>query len=647
MTAVKLALLELRRFRGPLRKLVPPLLCLIPLLYGAMYLWANWDPYGKLDRIPVAVVNQDHVAHTAQGQRVDAGREVQQQLKAAGTFQWSFTGEDEARDGLEQGRYYFTITIPSDFSAKLATASNTVPEQAGIDIRLNDANNYIAGIMTEVVQPRLQDQINAAAHGAYVRSIYGELSDVRDRLSAASNGAHRLLGATEVAQQGTGSLVSGSGALHDGAGQVSDGAAQVAEATGQIDQVTGELNRAVADRLPAVADAMVDTAAEVDRGTAAAHAATSAVKQGTERGMADLDELVRARPELADEPIVQRTREHARDLDARAGRADQDAARSQQEAGQALARAQEARDDVGQAQRKVLDANVPIRLIDSGAHSVAEGSRTITTGLGALEEGSGTMRTAADQANSAAADLTHTVDSAFGRIPATNSDQVTEAARVLGTPVRIDRENLNPAGPYGRGFAPFFFSIALWVFGLFAFLLLRPVNLRALAGRAGSFTIAVAGWMPAAILGGLGALILYAVVDLGLGLAPRHAIACVLLMLVGIAAFTAIDHFLRTALGVPGDVVSLVLLVLQLTSSGGLYPMPTTPVFFQALNPLLPMTYLVDGLRVTISGGLAEHLVRDFAVLGGFLVVFLLATTLVVRRQRMWTVSRLHPDVVL
>lgn len=647
MTAIRLALLELRRFRGPLRRWVPPLLCLIPLLYGAMYLWANWDPYGRLDRIPVAVVNQDHVAHTKQGDRVDAGVEVQQQLKAAQTFQWHFVDGAEAHDGLERGRYYFTITIPPDFSAKLATAGNTVPEQAGIDIRLNDANNYIAGIMTEVVQPQLQDQINAAAHAAYVRSIYGELSDVRERLATASGGAHRLLGATEVAQQGSGALAGGTTALHDGAGRVSDGAAQLAEATGQIDRATSDLNAAVADRLPRAADEMVDTASAAARGTAAVRVGTSAVEHGTARGVSDLDELVRAHPELAGDPVVQRAQQHAREVAARAAQADSAAAEHQRQADEALAKAQGIRDRTGEIQGEVLNANEPVRLADAGAHNVADGSRTITAGLGALEQGSGTMRTAADQANSAVADLTRTIDDGLGRIPVTNSDQITEAARVLGTPVHIDRDNLNPAGPYGRGFAPFFFSIALWVFGLFAFLLLRPVNLRALAGRVGALSIAVGGWLPAAMLGGIGALVLYGVVELGLGLHPVHAVECVLLMLVGVGAFTAIDHFLRTALGVPGDVLSLVLLVLQLTASGGLYPMPTTPGFFQVLNPLLPMTYLVDGLRMTVSGGLVEHLVRDFAVLGGFLVVFLLLTALVVHRQRTWTVARLHPDVAL
>ena len=59
------------------------------------------------------------------------------------------------------------------------------------------------------------------------------------------------------------------------------------------------------------------------------------------------------------------------------------------------------------------------------------------------------------------------------------------------------------------------------------------------------------------------------------------------------------------------------------------------------------MTYLVDGLRVTISGGLTEHLIRDACVLAGFGVLFLALTTLAVQRQRTWSVARLHPQIEL
>lgn len=647
MTAIKLAWLELRRFRGPLRGIVPVLLCLVPLLYGALYLWANWDPYGQLDKIPVAVVNQDHVAHTKQGRRIDAGDQLVEQLKAKHTFDWRFVDARDARHGLEHGDNYFTITIPPDFSDKLATAPNTRPEQAGISIELNDANNYIAGIMTEVVQPQLQEQINSAAHAAYVRAIYGELSTVRDKLETASQGAHQLVGATNVAEEGATTLASSTARLHQGAATVTDGAHTIGRAAKKLDELSTKLNHSVANALPGAAATAVHTADLAATGTAAVHDGTSTIAGGASRTVADLNTLADRHPELRDDPAFTRATDDAKRVAATASTVDGKAAAAAGNAHQAQRRAKSIQANIGDVQQQVLAANAPIRLLDSGAQTVAGGADGLTRGLDTLQQGAGTMHTAASQAHDGAKQISGVTDDALSQIPPTDPDQVAHAAQVLGTPVHIDRDNLHPAGVYGRGFAPFFFGIALWVFGLFAYLLLRPLNLRALGARVNGWTVAVAGWLPGAALGIIGALVLYGVVDFGLGLDPLHAGLTVLLLAVGAASFVAIDHFLRTALGAPGDVVSLVLLVLQLTSSGGLYPMPTTPGFFQALNPLLPMTYLIDGLRVTISGGLTSHLLRDFGVLVGFGVVFLALTGLVVRRQRVWTVARLHPDVEL
>ncbi|MER6306018.1 YhgE/Pip family protein [Streptomyces sp. NPDC001657] len=647
MKAVKLALLELRRFRGPVRRLVPLLLCLVPLLYGAMYLWANWDPYGKTDRMPVAVVNHDHLAHAKQGRRVDAGDQLVKQLKASGTFDWHFVGQDEARDGLEHGRYFFTIDIPSDFSRKIATGADTRPQQAGIRIELNDANNYIAGIMTEVVQTKLQDQINSATHAAYVRSIYGELSDVRGKLTTASDGAHRLVGATRVAQQGTSTITSATATLHDGAGDVASGAQQIARATGQLDDLTGRLDQAAADRLPGAASALVSTARLTTDGLDAVHTATTATRKGTSRAVADLTDLADTHPELRDDPVYRRALSHARSLDSTATALDGRAAAAENNARRALQEAERLQDDVGSLRRDVLALHTPLRLVDTGSHRAADGAHGLVEGLATLEKGSGALHTAAEQAHGGASEVSRTVDDGLHKIPRTSPDQVAHAAEVLGTPVHIDRTNLHPAGVYGRGLAPFFFGIALWVFGLFAYLLIRPLNTRALAGRVSAFTTAVAGWLPAALLGAVGALVLYGVVDLTLGLNPVHGFWTLALLVTAAGAFVAVDHCLRTVFGVPGDVLSLVLLILQLTASGGLYPLPTEPAFFQVLNPMLPMTYLVDGLRVTVSGGLTGNLLRDFAVLLACTAGSLAVTALSVRRQRVWTVGRLHPDVSL
>ncbi|GLW73764.1 ABC transporter [Kitasatospora phosalacinea] len=647
MTAVRLALLELRRFRGPLRRLVPLLLCLIPLLYGAMYLWANWDPYGKTDRIPVAVVNLDRPAVAEGGRPVDAGAQLVEQLKASGTFGWRFVDAGAADAGLREGRYAFTVEIPADFSSRLATAADAQPQQGGVLLRLNDANNYIAGVMTEVVQSKLQAQVDSAVHEAYVRALYGELSDFRQELAVASEGARQLVGATTTARQGSAALASAADGLHAGTERIGAGAQQISRAVGQVDRAAEALDGAVADRLPRAAAQLVTAASVAAEGLHTLHTGTSQVRQGTGTALADLRQLSSGQPELAQDPVFARVLRDAEQADATAAGIDDRAAAADTAAQQQLAAARDLQRTAVDVQQNAAALNAPLRLLDGGAADVAAGTATVADGLQSLRAGADAARSAADQAHDGATRLSTTVDDGLHRIPELSGQQVEGAARVLGTPARIDRTNLHPAGVYGRGMAPFFFGIALWVFGLFAYLLLRPVNGRALAGRARSATVAAAGWLPAALLGAVAALVLYAVVDLTLGLHPVHPWATVALLVLGAASFVAVDHFLRTSLGVPGDVLSLVLLVLQLTAAGGLYPMPTAPAFFRFLHPLLPMTYLIDGLRATVSGGQAAHVLRDGAVLAAFGVLFLGLTTLAVRRQRVWTVARLHPDVEL
>ncbi|MEV7180042.1 YhgE/Pip family protein [Kitasatospora sp. NPDC093679] len=647
MTALRLAALELRRFRGPLRRFVPLLLCLIPLLYGAMYLWANWDPYGRTSRIPVAVVDEDRPAHSITGEPVDAGAQLVQQLKASGDFGWRFVDADAAHAGLRSGRYFFVLHIPGDFSARLATGGTDRPEKAGITIELNDANNYIAGIMTEVVQSRLQAQVDSAAHAAYVRALYGELGGIRDRLATASDGAHRLQDATDTAGRGAAALTSGTTALHTGSAQVAAGSDSISAAVTQLDRATELLDRKAAADLPAAAAALVRTAELAADGTHTVHDTTTRIKTATGEQTTRLTALADHHPGLADDPAYQALLQQARQLDDTAGRLDAAATAADTEARQNLDHAHRLQDGVTGLQQHIQDARTPLRLVDTGTRDIADGARTATDGLTALQQAAQSLQTATGQAHAAAGTLTATTDEALRKIPPTDPDHVARAAEVLGTPVHIDRTDLHPAGVYGRGLAPFFFGIALWVFGLFAYLLLRPLNPRALAGRTPARTVALAGWLPGAALGCAGAVVLYAVVDLALGLHPRHPVLTLALLLLAAGSFVAVDHFLRTALGAPGDVLSLVLLILQLTASGGLYPMPTAPGFFQALNPLLPMTYLVDGLRVTISGGEPAHLVRDVLVLAAFAAAALTATTLTVRRHRTWTVARLHPDIAL
>jgi putative membrane protein len=202
-------------------------------------------------------------------------------------------------------------------------------------------------------------------------------------------------------------------------------------------------------------------------------------------------------------------------------------------------------------------------------------------------------------------------------------------------------------GPAGRGIAPLFFAIALWVFGIVAFLLLDPLSARARASTLGTVPVAVAGFLPPLAGALVAAAVLYMAVDLGLGLDPARPLATVGLLALTATAFIAIAHALRVWLGGLAGAAILVLLVLQLTTSAGVYPVETLPAPFAVLHPLLPMSYVVDGMRVTLTDGSGAHLLRDVLVRAGFAVAAFAATLVGTARKRRWTVGELKPELIL
>ena len=128
---------SLRIARGELRRLVsarPFLLamgvvCVVPLLYCVLYLWAFWNPYARLDKLPVAVVNLDQPVRSG-GTTLHVGADLVARLRADKELDWRFVSAGQAQAGLTSGRYYMTLTIPADFSADVASAGSASPHDA-------------------------------------------------------------------------------------------------------------------------------------------------------------------------------------------------------------------------------------------------------------------------------------------------------------------------------------------------------------------------------------------------------------------------------------------------------------------------------------------------------------------------------------
>jgi putative membrane protein len=643
---LRLALLELFRFRGGRPPLLPLALTLVPLLYGGVYLWATWDVYGRLDRIPVAVVNQD-VPVTAREIEVNAGQLFVQQLRQDRIFDWRFVDLQRAQRGLQSGAYYFAITVPPDFSSKLASPAPDLPRRASMLITLDDANGYLAGKMEQTTEAKLQNQITAAAHTAFAQRVLGDLTTLHQRLDQATAAIGRQRAANRRVSDDAAKVAAGLQKGQALAGRFTTTNQQLVAGAQQVLQSVSGSAASAADEIPIGAQSALDGASAAQRAAGLAASNASSAAASADVALNTLADLGQAHPTLLTDPSfrqvmdsVRRTRQSAGDASSSAQQAD--AATQQATAGAQWVQSA-ASGPQQQLRTAASQASDLVRLAQQSADQADELSRRANT----ASKRATMLQTDAKRLDASQAKLSASLTAAFKQIPPASAQQRARIAATLSSPVQIVTTNVHPAGVYGRGLAPLLFGIAIWVFALVAFVLFRPLNPRALAGQAHALTVAVAGWLPAAAIGVVGALVLYGVADGVLGLQPIHRLEAIGLVILAALSFVALVHLLRTAFGALGDAISFALLTVQLTASGGLYPLQTGPSPFQTVHQIMPITYVVDGLRVSISGGTDAKLIRAAIVLAGILVVSIALTALAVARQRTWTMSRLKPAVTI
>ncbi|MBO3103661.1 YhgE/Pip domain-containing protein [Cellulomonas fengjieae] len=636
-----LAWSELRRYRRPLERVALLFLVLLPSLYGGLYLWSNWDPYGHLEDIKVAVVDEDQ-AVTVQGKDVRAGSQVVEELQQDPIVEWTPTSATNAAAGLSDGTYLMTITIPNDFSANLASVQSGDPKVAEVLLRRDGANGFIVSVASRGLAIELEERINAAATAAYFTVLFEGLDELRSGLQQAADGAGRLRDGLTTAHDGTVTLAGGLASAQQASVALRDGAEQVAQGDQRIANVVNPLVDEVVPALPGVASAaqtVADKAAQL-----AGQVAQDADGLPSRTGQL-LDELQQwgNSSGAASDPGFQQVVARAEAAHARAGDVTRTAAEVSTAANRVAARAAQVNADVPVIQARIRAAQSDIDRLASGSQEVATGLGELSTGLQSATDGANQLVSGTAELESGASTLTDGLTSAVQQIPTIGENDPEGVARELASPTKVTDSAVNDARYYGEGLAPFFFGIALCVFGVAAFTVLRPVNPRGLMSRAHSVRVALAGYLPVASIGVTGGFVLTAILHFGLGMEPRSWPATLGLVAVGSMAFTAIAHALRAAFGVVGSSIALVLLMLQLTSCAGIYPMQTLPGPLRAIHPLLPMSYVVDGLRIALTGGPSDRYVRDILVVGAWgLTGLLLGVAAVVWRRR-WTITQVKP----
>ena len=198
-------------------------------------------------------------------------------------------------------------------------------------------------------------------------------------------------------------------------------------------------------------------------------------------------------------------------------------------------------------------------------------------------------------------------------------------ASYIASPVTLKQESIYSIPNYGSAMTPFYSTLAIWV-GVVILTAVLSTHCEHEELKEGLKPIQEYVGKAAFFL--LLSLLQTLIIILGdkyiLGVYFDNFGAFLLVSLFGAATFTAVIYTLVSVFGNIGKGITIILLVLQISSSGGTFPVEVIPRFFQKINPFLPFTYVIQALREAQGGIVRNNLIHDLTALGIFIIVFLL-----------------------
>lgn len=209
----------------------------IPSLYACIFLGSMWDPYGNTDKIPVAVVNQDHAVEYG-NTTLNIGKELASDLQDNKSMDFQCVEEDKAKDGLKNGQYYMIISIPENFSKNATTLLDKQPQKMILQYITHPGSNYIASKMDDSAIEKIKQEVSQTVTKTYVKTIFGQIDILTDGL--------------KEAQDGTSQLVDGSQQLTDGNQLISNHLQVLAESSLIFDDGVQTFNQGLKDYVDGV-----------------------------------------------------------------------------------------------------------------------------------------------------------------------------------------------------------------------------------------------------------------------------------------------------------------------------------------------------------------------------------------------------------
>lgn len=250
---------ELRElWHNKLLMLVLLVIILIPAMYAGFFLASMWDPYGDLEYLPVAVVNQDKEV-TYKDKKLTIGDDLAENLAENDSMAFHIVDEKTAQTGLENGIYYMVITIPEDFSKNASTLMEDEPKQMQLNFQTNPGRNYISMKLSESAMKEIKENITQEVTHTYAETVFDSLTEIEDGFGEAVDGTNEMVDGEEklldgnrqisenllVLSEGANDLKNGTDTVKNGSTALADGARQVSSGVNTLSNGLSQLTGSV------------------------------------------------------------------------------------------------------------------------------------------------------------------------------------------------------------------------------------------------------------------------------------------------------------------------------------------------------------------------------------------------------------------
>ncbi|HEQ4723484.1 YhgE/Pip domain-containing protein [Streptococcus pyogenes] len=733
---------------------------LVPALYNLSFLGSMWDPYGRVNDLPIAVVNHDKPAKRAD-KSLTIGDDMVDKMSKSKDLEYHFVSAKQAQEGLKEGDYYMVITLPEDLSQRAATLLNPEPQKLTIRYQTSKGHGMVAAKMGETAMAKLKESVSQNITKTYTSAVFSSMTDLQSGLKEASAGSQALAsgaktaqagsqtlstnlaaltGASQQFQQSTGRLTSGLTTYTDGVNQVKNGlgtlstdipnylngVSRLSQGASQLNQGLSQLTQAttLSDEKAKGIQSLIVGLPVLNQGIQQLNTELSTL-QPPNLNADELGNSLGAIAQAAKQVIVEETAAQNEELSAlqatsvyQSLTAEQQgelaAALSQSDKSQTVSAAQTILSSVqtlstslqslsqedqskqleqlkeavaqiaNQSNQALPGASSALTELSTGLakvngslnQQVLPGSNQLTTGLAQLNryntaigsgviklsegtnalssksgelldgshqlsegatklaDGSSQLSQGGHQLTSGLTELSTGLSNLNGSLAKASQQlslvSVTDKnAKAVAKPLVLNEKDKDGVKTNGIGMAPYMIAVSLMVVALST----NVIFANSLSGRPvkDKWDWAKQKFVINGFISTMGSIVLYLAIQL-LGFEARYGMETLGFIMLSGWTFMALVTALVGWDDRYGSFASLVMLLLQVGSSGGSYPIELSGAFFQKLHPFLPMTYVVSGLRQTIS--LSGHIGVEVKVLTGFLLVFMVLALLIYRPKK-------------